>query len=215
MRVLIGVLLAGGLFASALSPVHAQEDLQYGFALGVNQVTLQSSVTEPNSYFAFAGGFVLRQHLYGPVSVQSELFLNQKGVRIEAEEGGAIDYGAGYLDLPLLLHLQTPSIRSVTFHGEVGGFGGIKLFERQTPGGGDLNASFRTGVSFYRRINAGMMAGIGTIIPIRDQRLNLTVRRTWGLRDVTQDIGSQPLPGAPFPADGETRTWSLLLRLGF
>lgn len=195
--------------------MHAQEDLQYGLTLGVNQVTLESSAPETDSYFAFNGGLIVRKPLYGPLSVQSEFLFNQRGVRINAEDGGAIDYGAGYFEIPLLVHLETPSVQSVVLHGEAGGFGGVKLFERQTPGGGDLNAGIRTGVSFYQQLNAGAVVGLGAIIPIRGQRLNLTVRRTWGLRDVTQDVESQPLPQAPFPSDGETRTWSLLLRLGF
>lgn len=215
MRHLLGVLLVGGLFAGGVSPAHAQEDLQYGVTLGVNRVTLESSAPGADSYFAFAGGFVLRQHLYGPLSVQSELLVSQKGVRIEAESGGAIDYGVGYLELPLLVHLETPSVQSFILHGEVGGFGAVKLFERQTPGGGDLNAALRTGVSFYRRINAGVVTGIGATIPIRNRRLKLTVRRTWGLRDVADDVETQPFSDAPFPSEGETRTWALLLRLGF
>lgn len=215
MRYLIGVLLVGGLFAGGLSPAHAQQDLQYGITLGVNRVTLESSAPGADGYFAYAGGGVLRQHLYGPLSVQTELLLNQKGVRIEAERGGAIDYGAGYLELPLLLHLETPSVQSFVLYGEMGGFGAVKLFERLTPGGGDVNAALRTGVSFYRRMNAGVVTGIGATIPIRDRRLNLTIRRTWGLRDVADDVESQPFAEAAFPPEGETRTWALLLRLGF
>lgn len=215
MRYLVGVVLLSVLCAGGPSPAHAQEDLQYGPTLGVNQVTLESSASATDSYFAFTGGLILRKPLFGPLSVQSELLLSQRGVRINAENGGAIDYGAGYLEIPLLVHLETPSVQSFRFYGEAGGFGAVKVFERQTPGGGDLNTGLRTGVSFYRRIDAGVMAGLGAIIPLPGQRLNLTVRRTWGLRDVTQEVDAQPFPEAPFPANGETRTWSLLLRLGF
>lgn len=215
MRYLVGAVLMSVLYPGGLPPVHAQEDLQYGLTLGVNQVTLESSAPRTDSYFAFNGGLIVRKPLYGPLSVQSELLLNQRGVRINAEDGGAIDYGAGYFEIPLLVHLETPSVQSFRLHGEAGGFGAVKLFERQTPGGGDLNTGLRTGVSFYRRTNAGVVAGLGATIPIRNQRLNLTVRRTWGLRNVGQNVDSQPFPEAPFPADGETRTWAFLLRLGF
>jgi hypothetical protein len=215
MRVLLGVVLVGSVLAGGLSPVQAQEDFQYGLTLGVNRVTLEMSAPASESYFAFAGGLIVRQHLYGPLSVQSELLLDQKGVRIEAEDGGAIDYGAGYFEIPLLVHLETPPVQSIRLHGEAGGFGAVKLFERQSPGGGDVNVSLRTGESFYRRIDAGLVAGVGTTLPIRGQRLNLTVRRTWGLRDVAQNVADQPFPEALFPSEGDTRTWALLLRLGF
>ncbi len=214
MRFIVGIFLLGGLLAGTPGPVQGQEDLQYGFTLGVNRVTMQSPGLDLGSYFVFAGGIVLRQPLFGPVSIQAELLLNQKGVEIDSEEGGAIDYGAGYLELPLLIHGKTPPVQSITVHGEAGGFGAIKLFERQTPGEGDLNVPLRTGVSFYRWINTGVVAGMGATVPVLDQQLHFTVRRTWGLKDVARDVSEQPFPQASFPAQGKTRTWSLLVRFG-
>ena len=215
MRFVVGTLVFVGLLLGPSVVSHAQEGPQFGLTLGVNRVTLQSPGADPGRYFAFSGGVVLRQHLYGPASIQAELLLNQQGARIPSEEGGAIDYGAGYLDLPLLLHLQAPTVQSITLYGEAGGFGGLKVFERQTPGGGDINVAFDTGTSFYRRFNGGVLAGMGAMIPIRGSRLNLTLRRGWGLRDVAQDVTDQPFSEAPFPPEGRTRTWSLLLRFGF
>ena len=213
MRTVVSVLLLVGVLGGG--PLHGYgQALQYGITLGVNRVTIQSPEVDPGQYFAFSGGVVVRQKVLGPASIQAELLLNQKGARIPAEPGGAIDYGAGYLELPLLIHLRMPSARSVTLYGEAGGFGGVKLFERQTPGE-NINVSFDTQTSFYRRIDAGVIAGVGAMIPIRDRRLNLTVRRAWGLRNVARAVESQPFPEAPFPAEGQTRTWSLSLRLGF
>ena len=212
MRYVVGALVLVGLLAGA-SPSHGQDAPQFGLTLGVNRVTMQSPSAGLGSYFAAVGGVVVRQPVYGPMSVQSELLLSQKGTEVEGAEGGSINYGAGYLELPLLLHLQGPSVRSVALHGEAGGFGAVKVFERQTPGG-DLNVSFDTGASFFRRLNAGIVAGVGTALPLGAQRLNLTVRRVWGLRNVSQDRTDQPFSEAPFPAQGETRAWTLLLRLG-
>lgn len=213
MRLVVALLLLVGLLAGGSLSSHGQ-DLQYGAALGINRVTMQTSSTDTGSYFPFAGGFVLRQSLFGPVSIQPELLLNQKGAEIESESGGSIEYGVGYLELPLLIHLEAPSVRSVIVHGEAGGFGAVKLFERQTPGE-NLNISFDTSTSFFRRYNAGIVAGIGATLPIGNQRLNLTVRRAWGLMDIARDVEDQPFPEAAFPPEGESRTWSLLLRLGF
>lgn len=213
MRTVVGVLVLVGLLAAA-SPSSGQDTRQYGLTLGVNRVTLQSSADDLDSYFATVGGFVVRQPVYGPVSAQAELLLSQKGTRVDGDQGGAIHYGAGYLEVPLLLHLRAPSVQSVVVHGEAGGFGAVKLFERQTPGG-DLNISFDTGRSFYRRLDAGIVAGVGAALPIGARRLNVTVRRVWGLRDVARGVADQPFSDAPFPADGKTRAWSLLLRLGF
>ena len=213
MRLAVALVLLVGLLAGG--PLSSPgQGTQYGVAIGLNRVTMQASGANTGSYFPFAGGFVLRQPLLGPVSIQPELLLNQKGTGIESESGGSIEYGAAYLELPLLIHLEAPAVRSVVVHGEAGGFGAVKLFERQTPGG-DLNISFDTATSFYRRYNAGVVAGIGATLPIGEQRLNLTVRRAWGLMDVAREVEDQPFPEAAFPSEGETRTWSLLLRLGF
>jgi hypothetical protein len=213
MRSVLCVLVLTGLVAGG-APSQGQDTRQYGLAIGLNRVTLQSPTSGLDGYFAAMGGFVARQRLYGPVSAQAELLLSQKGTRVDREQGGAIDYGAGYLKLPLLVHLQTPSLQSVVVHGEAGGFGAVKLFERQTPGG-DVNVPIPGDQSFYRRLDAGVVAGVGAALPIGGQRLNLTVRRVWGLRDAAREGADQPFPEAPFPEEGETRAWSLMLRLGF
>ncbi|WP_103028071.1 porin family protein [Salinibacter altiplanensis] len=214
MRSVFWGLVLVGLLAST-SPSQGQDSRQYGLTLGVNRVTLQSPASDLSSYFAGGGGFVARQRLYGPVSVQAELLLSQNGGRVDSDRGGAIDYEVGYLKLPLLLHLQTPTIQSIALHGEAGGFGAVKVFERQTPGDGDVSASFDTGQSFYRRLDAGGIAGVGATVPIGARRLNLTVRRVWGLRDVAQGGIDQQFSDAPFPEEAETRAWSLVVRLGF
>jgi hypothetical protein len=214
MRHSIATLLLVGLLVPGSAPCHGQDGRRVGLTLGVNRVTL----TSPNASLAgntvFSGGLVVQYPLSRPVSLQAELLLNQKGTAVENEQGGAINYGAGYLDVPLLLHLEAPSVQSVTVYGEGGGFGGIKLFERQTPGD-NISIPFETGTSFFQRFDAGVLAGLGAMIPIGGQRLNLVVRRAWGLMDVARQVETQPFSEAPFPGEGQTRTWSLLLRLGF
>lgn len=163
---------------------------------------------------SYALGVVLRRQLYGPVALQTEVLLNQKGAAIEAEGGGSIRYGAGYLDLPLLLHVAGPSVTSVALHAEAGGFGGVKLFEQQRPGGGGLSIPLNTGATFFNRFDAGGVVGVGATLPVGERRLNVTARHAWGLVDVAQDLNEQPLPAAPFPGEAQTRTWSLMVRLG-
>lgn len=214
MRWVVCVVLLGGLLAGVPPSTQGQDGPQYGLTLGFNWATLDSPA-RPGTHTAFAGGLVLRQHVFGPFSVQSELLLNQKGVEVDGEQGGGIAYSAGYVELPVLVHLKTPSVGAVAFHAEVGGFGGVKIFERQTPGSGELNIPLRTGRSFYRRFDIGGVAGIGATLSIRDRRLNVTLRHAWGLVNGVRNVDNQPFPEAPFPARGETRTLSLLLRFGF
>jgi len=207
------LLLVGGLLSGAPSPLHAQEGRQFGVTLGTNWTTMQSPSPDLDRYFVFVGGVGLKQPLPGPVALQSELLLSQKGAEIRGDEGASIEFRAGYLELPILMHLKAPSFKSITVYGEAGGYGGVKLFERQTPGD-NVSLSFDTGVSFFHRLNAGILAGIGTKVQIRGQTLNLTVRHDWGVPDVARDVDEQPFEDVTFPAEGRTRTWSVLLRLG-
>lgn len=214
MRYVIGIVLLGGLLMGTSAPAHGQDGRQYGFTLGTSWATMQSPADNLGGQFVLVGGGVIHQPLYESLSLRSGLLLSQEGTEVRSDEGGAIEYTAAYAELPLLLHLEAPPLRSITLYGEAGGFGALKLFERQTPGEGDLNIPLRTGVSFFRRFNAGLAAGLGATIPIGEQRLNLTVRRTWGLPDVARNVEDQPFPEVAFPANGTTRTWSLLLRFG-
>ncbi|MFB6098435.1 MAG: porin family protein [Salinibacter sp.] len=214
MRYVVGLLLVG-LLAVRPSPVRGQAGRQYGLTLGVNRGAIKSPDGRLGGHFGFVLGGVVRQPLYASLAVQSGLLLSQKGTEVRNDEGGAIEYQAGYIELPLLLHLEAPLVQSMVVYGEVGGFGAVKLFERQTPGEGNLNVALRTGRTFFQRFNAGLLAGIGATIPIRDQRLNVTVRREWGLPDVARNVENQPFPQVSFPREGRTRTWSLLLRFGF
>ena len=200
------LLWTGGTAASA------QFDPQFGFTLGLNRTTLESPEADPGGRWLFAGGVVAQQALIGPLSTQAELLLNQKGGTI-SEGNGAVRYGASYVELPLQLRAEAPSIGAVTLSGTAGGYGAVKVFERQRAGE-DLSFPLRTSTSFFRRVDAGWMAGIGATIDLNTRRLNLTVRYAHGLTDVARNIEEQPFPDAPFPDAAKTRTWSLLLRFG-
>lgn len=215
MRHVVTVLLLGGLLAVGASSVRGQDDLQYGLTLGFNRATLENTPVDVSGRTVFTGGFGVRKQVYGPLSLQAELLVSQQGTEIDREGGGAIEYGAGYLELPLSVRAQAPPVGAFTFYGEGGGFGAVKLFERQTAGEGDINTSFDTDTSFYRQTSGGALAAVGAIVEIQGQQINVAVRRSWGLVDVAQDIEDQPFPGTPFPSTGKTRTWSMLLRLGF
>ncbi|MFB6230371.1 MAG: porin family protein [Salinibacter sp.] len=215
MRHCASVLLLGGLLVMIPMPAQGQSGLQYGLTLGVNRATLESPAAL-GSRWSFVGGGVVRTPSYGPLALQSELLLSQEGAEVGADDGGAIEYGAGYLELPLLVHLTAPPVQSVSAYGEAGGFGAVKLFERQTPGTGNLNIPIPSDATFFDRFNAGIVLGIGATISIGERKFNLAVRRKWGLVDVTQNVENQPFSdlGAEFPTRGRTRTWSAFLRLG-
>lgn len=212
-RFLCLVLLSGFLFWNPWL-AWGQEDTQIGGTIGFNLATMEAPDRDLGIRPSYAVGLVLRQQLFRPLSLQSELLLNQKGAAIEADGGGSIRYGAAYLDLPVLVHVTGPTLQTVTLHAEAGGFGGVKLFEQQRPGGGGLNFPLRTGETFFHRFDAGVVAGAGATFALGERRLNLTARYSRGLVDVAQNLEEQPLPAAPFPQEAQARTWSLLVRLG-
>jgi hypothetical protein len=208
LLVLIGVLWAPPRTASG------QSAPEIGVALGMNLATLDAPAVATGVRPLFSGGLVAQQELVGRLSVQGELLFDQKGAAVE-NEGNTIRYGAGYVDLPLLLRLRGPSLGSVRLHGLVGGFGGVKVFERQRAGG-DLSLPLPdAGTSFFRRVNAGLTGGIGGTIAVGGGRgLTLVARYSHGLVDVAQTVDEQPFPQAPFPAEAHTRTVSVWLLLG-
>ena len=217
---LVGALLLILWGAGVVQPGYAQEAPRFGITLGLNRATLSApdAPADPSSRYAFVGGVVVRAWQAGPVSLQPELLLAQKGATVDSEDGPGIQYGAGYIELPVLLNVEAPSLGPVTPYGLAGGFGGVKVFERQQPDESDLNVSFDTGESFFRRFDAGVVAGLGGHIRFGEQRLNLVVRRSWGLMNVADPPDPLDDPffsdGASFPSSAQTRTWSLLLRLG-
>ena len=209
---LVPTLLCTVLLWTGATAACAQFAPQFGVTLGLNRATIESADADPGSRWLFAGGAVARQPLVGPLAAQAELLLNQKGASISGEEG-TIRYGASYVDLPLQLRAEAPSLGAVTLSGTAGGYGAVKVFERQRAGE-DLSFPLRTSTSFFRRIDAGWMAGVGATIDLNTRRLNLTVRYAHGLTDVGRSIEEHPFPDAPFPRAAQTRTWSLLLRFG-
>jgi len=194
--------------------VKAQEDPQFGVALGLNLATLEAPDAKTGIRELFTGGMVARMGLVGRLSVQGELMFAQKGAAV-GEEGNVIRYGASYVDLPLLLRLQGPTLGPVQLYGLAGGFGGVKVFERQRAGG-DLSLPLPDeGTSFFKRTNAGVLGGLGGTISIGGGRgLNLMVRYSHGLVDVARAVDEQPFSQAPFPPEARTRTVSVMLLLG-
>jgi hypothetical protein len=206
------LLLLGGLFATPL-PADAQDDPSFGFALGVNLATLRAPAAETGVRQLFTAGAVARMGLVSRLSIQGELMFAQKGAAVE-DNGEAIRYGAGYIDLPLLLRVEGPQVGGVRLYALAGGFGGLKVFERQRAGG-DLSLPLPdAGTSFFRRTNAGALGGIGGTVPIGGGRgLKLLVRYSHGLVDVARPVDTQPF-SVPFPPEARTRTVSILLLLG-
>jgi hypothetical protein len=205
------LLLVGLLVAPASAP--AQERPQFGLALGLNLATLEAPAAEAGFRQLFTGGVVARTGLVGRLSVQGGLAFAQKGAAVE-DGGETIRYGAGYVDLPLQLRVRGPQLGPVRLYGLAGGFGGVKVFERQRAGG-DLSLPLPdTGTSFFRRTIAGVLGGLGGTIAIGGGRgLNLLVRYSHGLVDVARPVDEQPF-SVPFPPEARTRTVSVLLLLG-
>ena len=212
MRRLLGMLVLVGLLLGAAGQARAQRAPQFGVALGLN-VTTVSAPADVGVRQMVTGGFVMKMRVAGPLSLQPELLLSQKGTTVQGGEG-SIRYGAGYLNLPVLLRVDGPSLGIVSPYGVVGGFGGVKLFEQQRAGG-DLSFPLDAGTSLFRRTDGGLTAGVGGTIPLGgERRLNLALRYEHGLVDVARSVDEQPYAQAPFPSSAETRTWAIMLRFG-
>jgi len=196
-------------------PASAQDSpFRFGVTVGLNLATVDAPANaDVGVRRLLAGGAVAQADVIGPLSVESQLLLEQKGTVVRGEVGG-IRYGTAYLSWPLLLRVEGPTIGPVTPYGLAGGFGSLKLFEVHRGGGQGLGPPLDTNTSFFRRTDAGATGGIGGTISIRDRQLNFAVRYAHGLVDVARSIDDQPFEEAPFPSRAETRTVSIRLRLG-
>ncbi len=205
--VLVGFLLVFPLSAPA------QDSPQFGLTFGLNVATLEAP-GNLGTRQVVAGGVVMQVPVAGPLSVQSQLLLSQKGTLVKSREGG-IRYGAGYVGLPVLLRLQLPRLGPVTPYGLAGGFGAVKVFEQQRSGGDFSLPLPDEGISFFRRTDAGVTGGVGGTITFgRDRRFNVVLRYEHGMVDVARPVEEQPYEQAPFPETAKTRTLSIMLRLG-
>lgn len=212
-RFLRVVLLAGLILVVPLS-AQGQDSPQFGITLGLNVTTLEAPGNlSPRTMLA--GGIVMQMPVAGPLSVQPQLLLSQKGTIVQGQQGGSLRYGAGYVDLPVLLRLQLPTLGPVTPYGLAGGFGGLKIFEQQRAGGDFSLALPNDGITFFQRTNAGLTGGLGGTVTFGGgRRINLAIRYEHGMVDVARSVEEQPYEATPFPETAETRTWSIMLRFG-
>lgn len=210
------------LLTVALAPAgsaHAQfadVSIQWGATLGFNLASLQSDEVDVRTRTAFTGGLVAQIDGPGPLSLQPELLFAQKGgaVSTTAEGNGEVRYGANYVDLPVAVRVDGPRIQMTRPYLLAGGFGGLKIFERQTAGGGEIRFPIETETSFFRRFNAGALIGLGARLSLGEGRLDVEVRYSRGLVDVAQNLEEQAFELAPFPRTAETETWGFLVRFG-
>lgn len=220
MTRLVGSVLLGALLVGVPSALHAQERPEIGFGLGLNVATLDAPDADVGVRQLFAAGLVAQMGLAGPLSVQSQLLFDQKGAVVRGEVE-ALRYAAAYIDLPVLLRLKGPSLGSVDPYLLAGGFGGVKIFEQQRGGSSGRSLPLETSTSFFKRTNAGLTGGVAGTIRLRgDRRLNVAVRYSQGLTNVSRDIDEHPFTApdgrkiAPFPEEATTRTVSVMVRFG-
>lgn len=212
MRPLLVLLLVSSLLLPSTPDANGQIDPELGITFGLNVTTLDAP-TEGDLRQMAAGGLIATWPLTGPLALESQLVLNQKGTVVNGADG-RIRYGAGYLDLPLHLRVDGPSLRSLIPHLTIGGFGGLKLFEQQRAGG-EFRFPLGGAPAFFKRINAGLSGSLGGMLPIGGGRqLMLSLYYQHGLLDVARAVDDQPYENAPFPMTAHTRTWSVRVRFG-
>lgn len=204
-----------GVAPGSVRETSAQVTTEAGLTLGLNLATLHPDAgPDLDLRTAFTGGVVLTVTPTGlPIALQPELLFMQKGMSIEGEDA-EVRYGAAYVELPVLLRVDAPSIGPVTPHVLGGGFGGIKVFERQSVGGLGANLPLRRDGTYFERVDAGLVVGLGATLGVGPGRLGLTARYSHGLVDVAQDVTDPVFDSTPFPADAQTRTFTFLVRFG-
>lgn len=199
--------LLAGLLGGATPSAHAQE-IGGGLLLGANFATLRGAEMSDLGYrTAASGGLFAELRGLGPLAVRSELLFSQKGTKFDTGDG-ELTLKANYLELPVLVVGQLPFLRSYTPHLLAGPALSLKLFERQ----GAPGFSVDTEETAFERTDVGAMVGAGASIG-GPGALQVEVRYILGLRDVTQNVTTDPLDEA-LPSDGTHGVVQIMLRLG-
>lgn len=202
---LILVVLGG---TAVLPPFVFSQDVGGGIVLGANIATLRAAESDDLAYrTAASGGLFTELGVAGPLTVRGELLFSQKGTKIRTEQG-ELTLKANYLELPVLLVGQLPFARTYHPHVVAGPALALKLYERQ----GAPGFSVSTEETAFERTDAGVMVGAGASLG-GPQALQLEVRYTLGLRDVTRSVTAAPL-SEMLPQDGTNGVWAIVARIG-
>ena len=203
------MLFSVGLFGAGLThPARAQGSFGGGVTFGMNVATLRAASADNLGYrTAASGGLFGQLHMVGPLAVRGELLFSQKGVKVDTEQG-ELTLKANYLEVPVLVVGHLPFARSYSPHLLAGPALGLKMYERQ----GAPGFSFETDETTFERTDAGVMVGAGASVG-GGGALEIEVRYTFGLQDVTRTVSTAPLDES-LPTDAQNGVWSVMLRFG-
>jgi hypothetical protein len=184
--VLVGVILVG-----AASTAIAQER-QLGAKVGPSFSILEFDPSVGDEYdrrtAAGGGGFIVLP-MSGRFALQIEALINPKGakLRLPEEPGVTRTVMLRYVDFPVLLRVQGPHSRSLSFHAFGGPYSGIRISAKREIS--TIAQSITSGAtedmsSEVKRFEAGLTGGAGVDI---GQRLTIDGRYTRGLTGVNTE----------------------------
>ncbi|MES3631010.1 MAG: porin family protein [Longimonas sp.] len=197
------------------SPLASAQSVSFGGTLGANLSTATTSddlSTGIRTTVMFGG--VMRVDLPGPVAVQPELLFSERGITV-SEGTGQVNYNASYLEVPLQLRLQLPSVWRLNLFATAGGSFGLKMFETQSIGG-TLETQVNTNTSFYERTDMSGLVGFGASFEDGPSPIGVVVRYMHGFNDIARTIDEQPFQesGNVFPSSASLRTLTLGVYIG-
>jgi hypothetical protein len=151
----------------------AKAQLSAGVRSGLSVSTVVGGADlQREGLIGFSAGMFARHRAAGPVSIQAELLVTQRGARI-ATDGRLEPFRSTYLEVPLLFVVTVPFISVVAVDGFAGPAAGILL--AQSGIAGDISAG----------ADVGIMVGVDVSSGIRQrrERFGLGVRQTVGVLD--------------------------------
>jgi len=221
LRILEGVT---GTFAFALAlmvglvtvPASGQPSVEFAPRIGANIATVSSdTASNVSRKVSLMGGVAVRVDLPGPISLQPQVLISPKGTEVSAPQGGDVRFSATYIEIPVTVRGDFPTIRgAVTPFALGGGFAALKIFEQQSVGGLSAQLPLDFDQSFYRRFDGGLTAGVGASV----DQLAITARYSYGLANVVKDdVGPtfQENPNQRPPGDGTSTVWTISVSFGF
>jgi hypothetical protein len=189
----------------------------FGLRLGGHYATFRDAGQPVGYNLTAAVGAFARIGRLGPFALQPEVLYVQKGTQV-TQTNGRVTFEAGYIDVPVLIRAQLPTVLVVRPALVAGPTVGVKITERITSrlsGEGSLDPIGDV-PRLFERFDYGVTAGIELgFTDAVAAGLSVSIRHAYGLRDLARAPAAQNAIVGAYPGQGKSSAWMLGVSLRF
>jgi hypothetical protein len=188
------------------------QSMNIGVKVGINDATTGGADASSQSITSFNAGMFATFNVAGLLALQPELLYTMKGYKASypvMDEVGPIPFGSGnvtakisYLEIPVLLKLNTSSLSIIRLNIFAGPEVAFKLSSKATSG----SPSSEQDLQNINSTDFGIIVGAG---------ININLPITTLMADIRYDIGMRALDSSSNPPDIKNRVLTLNVGVEF